>query len=189
MHRRAFLAGALAGPLLLSPRAHAQAPIFTADMHFHSFFAESKYHARPLAPALAAGNATLVAWSLVADLLWFDVKTYKQKSDPKPGEAMGWFQRELARIKEHIAQQKLKIVRTPQDVDLAQRGEPHIVLAVEGSNFIERDASRVNAAYDLGLRHLQLVHYTRSTVGDIQTEPAEHKGLTDVGKQLSLIHI
>lgn len=184
MHRRAFLAGALASPLVLGTRVQAQAPVFIADMHFHSFFAESKYHARPLAPALAAGNATLVAWSLVADLLWFDVKTYKQTSEPKAGEALGWFQRELGRIKGHIAEQKLKIVRTPQDVDLALRGQPHIVLAVEGSNFIEREPARVKAAYDLGLRHLQLVHYTRSTLGDIQTEPAERPGLTDVGKQV-----
>ena len=184
MHRRAFLAGALASPLVLGTRARAQAPIFTADMHFHSFFGGSKYNSLPLAPALAAGNATLVAWSLVADLLWFDVKTYKQKSEPKAGEAMGWFQRELGRIKGHIAEQKLKIVRTPQDVDLALRGQPHIVLAVEGSNFIEREPARVKVAYDAGLRHLQLVHYTRSTLGDIQTEPAERPGLTDTGKQV-----
>ena len=184
MHRRAFLAGALASPLVLGTRAGAQAPVFIADMHFHSFFGGSKYHARPLAPALAAGDATLVAWSLVADLLWFDAKTYKQKAEPKSGEAMGWFQRELGRIKGHIAEQKLKIVRTPQDVDLTLRGQPHIVLAVEGSNFIEREPARVKVAFDAGLRHLQLVHYTRNTIGDIQTEPAEHPGLTDVGKQV-----
>jgi membrane dipeptidase len=97
---------------------------------------------------------------------------------------MGWFQRELGRIKGHIAEQKLKIVRTPQDVDLALRGQPHIVLAVEGSNFIEREPARVKVAYDAGLRHLQLVHYTRNTIGDIQTEPAERPGLTDTGKQV-----
>jgi membrane dipeptidase len=184
MDRREFLACALASPFMLGGRAVAQAPILTGDMHFHSFFAESKYHSRPLAPALAAGNTTLVAWSLVGDLLWFDVKTYKQKSVPKPGEALGWFQRELGRIKEHVAQQKLKILRAPADVDLALRGQPHIVLAVEGASFIEADARHVKTAYDLGLRHLQLVHYTRNAIGDIQTEPADHQGLTKLGKQV-----
>jgi membrane dipeptidase len=164
--------------------AQPQPPIFTADMHFHSFFAESKYHTRPLAPALAAGNTTLAAWSLVGDLLWFDVKTYTQKSVPKPGEAFGWFERELARIKDHLASQKLKLLRTPADVDRALRGEPNIVLAVEGANFIETDAQRVKVAYDLGLRHLQLVHFTRNALGDIQTTPAEHGGLTALGKQV-----
>ena len=184
MDRRGFLAGALASPILFGGRAVAQTPIFTGDMHFHSFFAESKYHSRPLAPTLAAGNASLVAWSLVGDLLWFDVKTYKQKSVPKPGEALGWFQRELGRIKEHLAGQKIKILRAPADVDLALRGQPHIVLAVEGASFIEADARHVKTAYDLGVRHLQLVHYTRNAIGDIQTEPADHQGLTKLGKQV-----
>jgi membrane dipeptidase len=184
MDRRQFVAGALAGPLLLARGARAQGPLYTADMHFHSFFAESKYHARPLARTLSSGNTTLAAWSLVGDLLWFDVKTYKQKSVPKPGEALGWFRRELGRIKEHVAQQKLGIVRAPSDVDLALRGQPHIVLAVEGASFIETDVRGVKIAYDLGLRHLQLVHYTRSAIGDIQTEPSEHPGLTEVGKRV-----
>ncbi len=185
MNRREFLAGALAMPLGLSGRAAAQAPIFTGDMHFHSFFAESRYHARPLAQSLAAGNTTLAAWSLVGDLLWFDVKTYKQKSEPKAGEALGWFQRELGRIKEHIAQQNLKIVRTPADVDLALRGQTHIVLTVEGANFIDNNAAqRVKLAHDAGLRSIQLVHYTRNAIGDIQTEPSQLPGLTPLGKQV-----
>ena len=153
-------------------------------MHFHSFFGESKYHLRPLAQSLAAGGTTLAAWSLAGDILWFDVKTYKQKSVPKPGEALGWFQRELGRIKGHIAQEKLRILRTPADVDLALRGLPHVVLAVEGANFIETDTGGLNTAYDLGLRHLQLVHYTRNALGDIQTERAEHQGLTQLGKRV-----
>ncbi len=184
MHRREFLAGALATPLLVARQAAAQSPIVTADMHFHSFFGDSKYHARPLAQTLAAGNTTLAAWSLVGDLLWFDVKTYSQKSVPKPGEALGWFQRELGRIKEHIANQKLKILRTPADVDRALRGEPHVVLAVEGASFIEMDTRHVKTAYDLGVRHLQLVHYTRNTIGEIQTVPSEQPNLTQVGKQV-----
>jgi membrane dipeptidase len=184
MDRRQFVAVALASPLLLAPHARAQSPVFIADMHFHSFFGESKYNARPLAQTLAASRATLVAWSLVGDLLWLDARTYRQKSVPKPGEALGWFQRELGRIKDHVAQQNLRIVRTPADVDLALSGQPHVVLAAEGANFIEADARQVEAAYNLGLRHLQLVHFTQNTLGDIQTEAAEHRGLTELGKQV-----
>jgi membrane dipeptidase len=186
MDRRQFLGCALAAPFLLRSRAQAQAAIFTGDMHFHSFFGESKRHLRPLAQALAAGSTTLAAWSLVGDLLWFDVKTYKQKSVPKPGETLGWFQRELGRIKQHLAQEKLRIVRGPADVDLALGGQPHIVLAVEGASFIETDVRGLKTAHDLGLRHLQLVHFTRNAIGDIQTEPPEHQGLTTLGKQVLL---
>jgi membrane dipeptidase len=184
MDRREFVAAPLASPFLLIARAEAQTPIYIGDMHFHSFFGDSKYHSRPVAQALSAGGATLVSWSLGGDILWFDSKTYKQKSVPAPGEPLGWFQRELGRIKAHVADQKLKIVRSASDVDRALRGEPQIVLSVEGASFIENDAGRVKVAYDLGVRHLQLVHYTRNTLGDIQTDPPEHKGLTELGKQV-----
>jgi membrane dipeptidase len=182
--RRKFSGCAVASPFLIGNRTQAQSPVFTGDMHFHSFFAESKYHLRPLAQALAAGSTTLAAWSLVGDLLWFDIKTYKQKSFPKPGEALGWFQREMERIKEHLAQEKLRILRAPAHVDQALDGQPHVVLAVEGANFIENDSRGVKTAYDLGVRHLQLVHYARNAIGDIQTEPAQHQGLTQLGKQV-----
>jgi membrane dipeptidase len=174
----------MASPFVLTDRAVAQAPTFIGDMHFHSFFAESRYHFRALAPALAAGNATLIAWSLVGDLLWFDSKIYKQKSTPGRGEALAWFRRELDRIKVHIAEQGLKTVRSASDVDLALRGTPHIVLAVEGASFIENDAGRVQTAHDLGIRHLQLVHYISNTIGDFQTQPPEHAGLSQLGRQV-----
>lgn len=184
MNRREFVFAAIGGPLVLVDRAVAQTPTFIGDMHVHSFFAESRYHLRPLAPALGAGSATLVAWSLVGDLLWFDTRTFKQKSIPGQGEAFGWFRRELDRIKAHIAEQGLKTLQTASDIDLALHGRPHIVMAVEGASFIENDVGRVKAAHNLGIRHLQLVHYTRNTIGDFQTQPAEHQGLTQLGRQV-----
>jgi membrane dipeptidase len=184
MNRRKFVAGALAAPFVFSTRAFAQAPVFIGDMHTHSFFAESKYHFRPLAKSMASGNASLIAWSLVGDLLWFDVKTYKEKSTPARGETFGWFQRELGRIKAHIAEQGLSTVRTSKDVDLALQGKPHVILSVEGANFIENDAGRVKVAHNLGVRQLQFVHYTNNSLGDIQTVPGPHNGLSEVGKRV-----
>jgi membrane dipeptidase len=184
MDRRAFIAGALSAPILFTRHSLAQSPVFIGDMHAHSFFADSKYHFRPLAKAMSAASATLVAWSLVGDLLWFDVKIYKQKSVPKPGEAFGWFQRELGRVKAHISEQKLKTVRSAQDVELALRGDPHVILSIEGANFIEDNVGRVKAAYDLGIRQLQFVHYTYNSLGDIQTVPDKHGGLSETGKRV-----
>ena len=40
------------------------------------------------------------------------------------------------------------------------------------------------AAYDAGIRAVQLVHYVRNPIGDFQTEKPEHKGLTDFGKKV-----
>jgi membrane dipeptidase len=87
-------------------------------------------------------------------------------------------------MREHLAGQGLKMVRGPADVALARGGDPHVVLGVEGASFVEGDIGNVKVAYDLGIRHLQLVHYIRSPLGDFQTEKPQHGGLTELGKQV-----
>ncbi|MGE3917592.1 MAG: dipeptidase, partial [Hyphomicrobiaceae bacterium] len=80
--------------------------------------------------------------------------------------------------------QGIKAALTPADVDAALRGEPRIVLAIEGASFIEGDPGRVKLAYDAGVRHIQLVHFIRNTLGDFQTEPPEHGGLSGLGREV-----
>lgn len=185
MDRRRFLKAGLAWPLTLASPAFADDPIYIGDMHFHMFFPGLGFGRwQPLAKNMASGNATLVAWSLVGDLRWMrsTLSGLKQKGTPKSGEAFAWFQQELARIKAHIADQNLKIVRTPDDVALSLKGDPHVVLSVEGASFLDEDLKHLQTAYDQGVRHLQLVHYIRNTIGDFQTERPEQNGLSAFGK-------
>jgi membrane dipeptidase len=188
MDRRQLLKAGLAWPLAFASGAQAKDPIYIADMHFHIFFppGPNSDSLKPLARRMADGKATLVAWSLVGDLLWMQPtpRGLKQKSVPKAGETLAWFQRELARIKAYLAEQNLKIVRTPADVDLALKGEPHVVLSVEGASFLDDDLAQVQAAYELGIRHIQLVHYIQNAIGDFQTEAPRHNGLSDFGKKV-----
>src|SRR5437870_4681499 len=107
MHRRQVLKAGLAWPLAFACSAYAKDPIYIADMHYHLFFqGRNPASANPLAKNMAGGNASLVAWSLVGDLMWMGVtpRGFRQKSVPKPGETVSWFQRELARIKAHVAE-------------------------------------------------------------------------------------
>ncbi len=190
MDRRQIVKAGIALPVLSTGaaplRGQARAAIPIADMHFHSFFsgpggAPSQYDSRPVGALLKAGGATLVAWALTGDLLWVDWKKYKQNKDIIPGEALGWFERELGRIKAQLASEQIKTVRRAADVDLALAGDPHVVLAVEGATFLEAESARVQTAFDRGVRHLQLAHYIRNPLGDIQTETAHHQGLTAAG--------
>jgi len=57
------------------------------------------------------------------------------------------------------------------------------LFAVEGCDFLEGRVDRVQEAYDRGIRSLQLVHYRVNDLGDIQTEPPVHGGLTAFGKE------
>ena len=187
MDRRQLLKAGFAWPFAVAGRAFAKDPIFIGDMHFHLLFiGPNPAASNPLARNLAGGRATLVAWSLVGDLPWMGVtpRGFKQKSVPKPGETVTWFQAELARVKAHIAEQNLKIVKGPDDVDLALKGDPHVVLSVEGASFLDDDPSQLQAAYDAGIRHIQLVHYIRNSIGDFQTEKPQHGGLSDQGKKV-----
>ena len=188
MNRRRFLLGALAAPLVLRQAARAgdepgRMPI--GDMHAHLFFFGPNTPAsRPLARTMAAGNATLVAWSLVGDLPWLrrGARGLQQKGTPGRGEPIDWLKAEMARVKEHITAQGLDIVLAPEDVDRALRGAPHVVLAVEGASFLETDVGALRTAYDLGIRHLQLVHYIDNPLADIQTAKPRHGGLSELGK-------
>jgi membrane dipeptidase len=184
--RRQTIGAGLSLPFASPSQAEtpASAPIAIADMHFHSFFGGSRYHARPIAETLASAGATLVAWALVGDLKWFEARgTYPQTGVPTPAEARGWFKREAARVKAHVAEQGLELALTAGDVDRAMAGRPHIVLAVEGATFITRPDD-VKLALDAGVRHLQLVHFIASPLGDFQTRPATHDGLTGLGREV-----
>jgi membrane dipeptidase len=187
MDRRSFLLAGLAAPFAVSRYAFAGDEIYLADMHFHLFFfGDNTPKRKPLAATMAAGNVKLLAWSLVGDVPWIrpSAQGLKQIADPKPGEALDWFEKDIARIKAHLAEQNLKIVLTPDDVDSALKGQPHVVLAVEGASFVDADPGQLKRAYDLGVRHLQLVHYIKNPLGDFQTAKPEHDGLTDLGKQV-----
>jgi membrane dipeptidase len=191
MDRRQVLKAGLTWPLAFASPAFAREPIFIADMHFHlfltgSFLGPNSGALKPLARRMADGKATLVAWSLVGDLLWMrpTLRGLQQKGVPKPGEPLAWLQRELGEIKTYIAAQNLKFVRTPADVELALRGDPHVVLSVEGASFADDDMSQIQTAYDLGIRHIQLVHYIRNSIGDFQTERPQHNGLSEFGMKV-----
>ncbi len=187
MDRRHFLVGGVALPLSLATVARAQQPIFIGDMHTHLFFFGPKSaSSRPLGKAMVAGNATLVSWALVGDVPWLRLASggFKQSGTPQSSQTVTWFHQELNRIKRHIAEQGLKIALSPSDIDRALNGERHVVLAVEGATFLDGGLGQLQSAYDLGIRQIQLVHYIRNPIGDFQTEPPEHNGLTELGRQV-----
>jgi membrane dipeptidase len=158
-------------------------------MHYHLFFVGPRpASTQPLGASMAAGDATLVAWSLVGDQPWLvpGGGGFKQKGAPKGDEGRTWLRDELKRVTAHIAEQKLGIVKTTRDIDRALGGYRHVVLSVEGATFADTDLASLQEAYDLGVRQVQLVHYIRNPLGDFQTSAPVHNGLTDYGKKVLL---
>lgn len=86
------------------------------------------------------------------------------------------------------------IARSATEVIAFKRqGVPCAILAHEGADALEENLSRVQLFYDRGIRVMQLVHYRINEVGDIQSEPPRHGGLTpfggDVVKELNRLGI
>src|SRR5262249_59348066 len=77
------------------------------------------------------------------------------------------------------------LVERTSDLERARsQGRPGTVMAVEGGDFLEGRLDRVQEAYERGVRSIQLVHYRVNELGDIQTEPARHGGLTLFGRDV-----
>ena len=72
----------------------------------------------------------------------------------------------------------MRIAREPDDI---QPGDPALVLAIEGCDFLEGDLDRLDAMAARGVRSVQLTHYLVNETGDIQTAPPVHGGLTAFG--------
>ena len=132
MNRRRLVKTGLAAALLPAARGEARATVYVADMHFHLFsFGRSPTPTVALAQEMAAGKATLAAWSLVGDVprLARSPRGFVQKGTPGRGEAVKWFEAEIGRIKTYLAAQSLKIVRTPELADWL--GEDHAAVGTD----------------------------------------------------------
>jgi membrane dipeptidase len=188
LQRRDFLraAGALA-LVHWSGALRAQAGLVPiADVHSHYGMIMRKLADSGLAAEMRSRRIALVAWKLVADGPWIRVTNtgIEQAREPGPGQLASFFNGALDRMLAYIAEHKLRTVQTPADVDACIAGDAGIVLASEGADFLEGKLESLGAAYAKGLRHLQLVHYIRTPVGDFQTIAPTHNGLSAMGKQL-----
>ncbi len=142
----------------------------------------------PVAAPMADGGMAAVCFAIVSDSpchrLGPDGVFHPYRS-PDPGELYAWSQRGFARLHQLIAQEHLAVITNAAMLSAARGGTPSAIVAAEGGDFLEGNADRVDEAYERWqLRHLQLTHYRANELGDIQTEPPEHGGLTDAGAEV-----
>jgi membrane dipeptidase len=105
--------------------------------------------------------------------------------EPAPGEMSSRGVSSFERLHELIAQQNLLVVTDAASLQATRTGAPGVIVAAEGADFLEGDAARLDQAYSrYALRHLQLTHYRVNELGDIQTAPPVHLGLTPFGAEV-----
>jgi membrane dipeptidase len=184
--RRRFLKRAAALAVAGPSAAVAAERIPIADAHSHYGLITRRLAGAGLADDMRRNRVALVAWKVVADRRWIRATAtgIEQSSEPGPGDLARYFAAAFEEIRTHATGNGLRIVRTPADVDACVAGEPGVVLASEGADFLEGNVDALGPAVDLGLRHLQLVHYIRTPVGDFQTVAPVHQGLSAMGRSL-----
>jgi len=192
LKRRRLLA---ASSLLCLPIPAMAQPVTgtTIDIHSHAgkiLYVNSQGGNEPFSPVaepMRQGGMAVICLAIVADSPTTQttdgrIRPYR---NPKPGELYAHGQRAFARLHRLAQEQRLTIVRDVAGLRAARSEQPSIIVSSEGGDFLEGQADRVDEAYRRWqLRHLQLTHYRPNELGDIQTEPAEHGGLTEAGAEV-----
>jgi len=142
----------------------------------------------PVADPMREGGMAVLCLATVSDSPTHHVtadRRIRPFRAPEPGELYAYGQRSFKRIHELAHAQKLTLIKNAAALVLARSDRPSIIVSAEGGDFLEGKTDRVDEAYDhWALRHLQLVHYRVNALGDIQTEPTVHGGLTDFGAEV-----
>jgi membrane dipeptidase len=181
--RAAALAGAAIVPVARADEATRRP--YVADMHSHYGMFLPRLFGHDLPRHMRENGLVLLAWAIVDDRRWITASgALRQVSEPKPGEIWDYWQGLQARYEGELQKWKLAKALAPADIDAALAGEPRVLLACESANFLEGQPERLRDAHAAGVRHLQLVHYIRSPLGDHQTAEPAHGGLTPLGARV-----
>ncbi len=140
----------------------------------------------PLAEPMRAGGMHVICLAIVTDTTATHVSAngnrFEAYRTPEPGELYQLGMTEFARAQRLIEREQLHVVTDAASLAAMGRQGPSVIIASEGADFLEGRIERVDEAYTQHrLRHLQLTHYRVNELGDIQTEPPVHGGLTDFG--------
>ncbi|MBI2365077.1 MAG: membrane dipeptidase [Deltaproteobacteria bacterium] len=106
----------------------------------------------------------------------------RQFRDPGPGELFRLAQSELDKVMKEL--EGMRALSAADVLAFKQKGVPCGIVGFEGADALEGDLSRLQLFYDRGIRVIQLVHYRINELGDIQTEPPRHGGLTTFGRDV-----
>ena len=135
--------------------------------------------------AMNEGRLSGAFFSLVADAPFLERTPtgIKVSGSYGPGDAWTEYQKQLGALNALIKTVPATLATKPADLDRAMATKKVAAyLACEGGEFLEGDPGRLEPMHADGIRSLQLVHYVPNILGDLQTAPPQHNGLSAAGK-------
>lgn len=136
---------------------------------------------------LVRGNVSCTLFAGVSDERLLEVSRtgITATREFAPGEAYADYQRQLTALQKLVENADLIPGRTGADIARAHRiGRTACMFSIEGGDFIEDRIERVAEAQAAGVRAITVVHYHVNQIGDIQTAPPRHGGMTALGKRI-----
>jgi membrane dipeptidase len=171
----------------------------SVDVHCHPgrFFLRDVEHPSPRIEAygapfedkaiaeMEAGQLSAALFAGVSDMSLLEFKPDKglfATREFEPGEAWADYRRQIGVLKGLVSRGAVLKGRSVRDVARAHRKhQTACVFSIEGGDFIEDRLERIHEAHADGVRAITIVHYHINQIGDIQTAPAHHGGLTPTG--------
>ena len=200
--RRDFVKGALALPLVATGCATTASAanqaagravlddVLSVDVHTHPalFQTYSRTTIEEHARAVQAGKLGGAFLAAVGDGPALSIRSngapYAAR-EPAPGVMLASSWRQLDVLDGHARTLGMRRMLRGGDLAAAAAARERVaIMAVEGGDFLESRLENVQRAYDRGVRSIQLVHYRVNELGDVQTEPAVHNGLTPFGRDV-----
>jgi membrane dipeptidase len=184
--------GAQPAPDAANPGLLAELTAFpTVDIHTHAGHVigvrtvRGQFPFTEVASPMRDGGMAVLCLAAVSDAPTHHVtadRRIRPFRDPDPGELYAFGQLSFQRLHDLAAAQHMPIITGAAGLAQARSAHPSIIISAEGGDFLEGRIDRVEEAYTRwSLRHLQLTHYRVNELGDIQTEPPIHGGLTPFG--------
>ncbi len=162
-----------------------------ADLHSHAGnLIQASYGREALldvASPMRRGGMSVICLAIVADspIITSSSGRYRPGREPRPGELYNFSQTQFRKLHELARSQSMPIIKTAADLRAARASQPSVIVTSEGADWLDGKIERLEEAYQRWqLRQLQLTHYRPNELGDIQTEPAVHNGLTDFGAEV-----
>lgn len=129
------------------------------------------------------GNVAGAFFSLVADARIIKVGPdgVRPFGNFAKGEAWTDYKRQLGLVREAIQGSTSVVLAAEKNSFDKNPGKVSAFISIEGGDYLEGDAGRLEEMYNDGIRSIQLVHYHPNELGDLQTEPPQHNGLSQAG--------
>lgn len=176
----------------LPATAYAQAADGMAvDLHSHGGNLIKASYGRAslldVATPMRQGGMSTICLCIVGDGPVLNVSggRIRPARDPRPGELYEASKVQFAKLHELVHTYSMTIVRSAADLRAARSSKPSVIVTSEGADWLDGRIERLDEAYQRwALRQLQLTHYRPNELGDIQTEPSVHGGLTGFGAEV-----